>query len=163
NFSGKPLYLGASADGIEMSLVLYNAERLKEMDVERAVLQFSVGQTCHSSYVLTYPKCGNDLTIEAHVVQFLWEQSIVTWASFHELPKLYNPTILGTTLLNVSEGEHRQYTVDVTTAVKAWISGKANYGIALIADEKGRKKGRLEQTDTVLDYAPELIVYTSHF
>ncbi len=159
NFTGQPLYLGASADGIETALVQYNAERIQGMTVEKAVLQFSAGQTCHSSYVATYPKCGNDLTIEAHVVQSPWEQSTATWQSFHDSAEPYSPTVLGTTLLNVPKAEHRQYTLDITAAVQGWLSGKENYGIALIADENGRKKGRFTQTDTVLDYTPKLVVY----
>lgn len=159
NFSGQPLYLGASADGTEVALVQYNTERLTGMDIEKAVLQFSAGQTCHSSYVVTYPKCENDLTIEAHVALLPWEQEKITWNSFHEPAAPYTPAVLGTALLHVPEGEHRQYTIDVTAAVQRWISGKENYGIALIPDKKGQRKGRFEQTDTVLDYAPELVVY----
>lgn len=159
NFAGQPLYLGASADGIEVALVQYNPERFAGMNVEKAVLQFSAGQTCHSSYVVTYPKCGNDLTIEAHVVEFPWEQQHVTWASFHEHAEPYHSDVLGTALLHVPEGEHRQYTIDVTAAVQGWISGKENYGFALVPDEKGQRKGRLTQTDTVLNYAPELVVH----
>lgn len=159
NFSGQPLYLGASADGIEVALVQYNAKKLTGMDVEKAVLQFRAGQTCHSSYVATFPKCGNDLTIEAHVTSLSWEQQNVTWNSFHEPAAPYNSAVLGTALLHVPEGEHQQYTIDVTAAVQGWISGKENNGITLIADQNGRKRGRFEQTDTVLDYAPELVVY----
>ncbi|MBI5073141.1 DNRLRE domain-containing protein [Candidatus Woesearchaeota archaeon] len=158
NFGGQPLYLGASADGVETALVQYNAEHFRGMDVEKAVLQFSAGQTCHSSYVLTFPKCGLDLVVEAHEIVLPWKQSTVTWNSFYGSAEPYNPTILGTARLRIPEGNHFQYTIDVTTAVRDWISGKPDYGIALIADEKGRRKGRFEQTDSVVDH-PELAVH----
>lgn len=160
NFGGQSLYLGASADGVETALVQYNAGRFKEMNVEKAVLQFSAGQTCHSSYLVTFPKCGLDLVVEAHAIQQPWEQNNVTWASFHETAEPYNALILGTAWVQVPKGKHNQYALDITAAVQDWISGKPNDGIAIIADKIGQRKGRFEQTDTVLDYAPELVVYT---
>ena len=104
NFAGKPLYLGASADGIDIALLQYDVSSLKGKDIEKALLRFDAGQTCHSSYVLTYPKCGLDLVVEAHEIEHPWEEETVTWNSFDNK---YTPRVLGTALLHVPEGEQK--------------------------------------------------------
>lgn len=157
NFWGKSLYLGASADGIDVALLEYDISLLEGQNIENALLRFHAGQTCHSSYILTFPKCDRTLTVEAHKIEHAWNEQRVTWTSFQNA---YESNILGTAILNVPKRKHKQYTIDVTTTVQGWISDTENYGIALIADEKGRRKGRFQQTDTVLAAPPELVVYS---
>lgn len=157
NFAGKSLYLGASADSIDVALLQYDVSLLEGRNVENALLRFHAGQTCHSSYIITFPKCERNLVIEAHTIKHSWEEQTVTWNSFQNA---YDSNALKTVLLNVPKRKHKQYTIDVTAAVQDWVSDTENYGLALIADEKGRQRGRFQQTDTVLAAPPELVVYS---
>ncbi len=157
NFTGKSLYLGASANSIDAALLHYDISLLEGRNVQKALLRFHAGQTCHSSYILTYPKCGLDLVVEAHAIEQHWEQDTVTWNSFDNT---YDSNVLGTALLNVQKRKTRQYTLEVTGAIESWIAGAENYGLVLVADKKGRRKGRFQQTDTVLVEPPELVVYS---
>lgn len=157
NFAGKSLYLGASAEGIDIALLHYDVSLLEGQNIENALLRFHAGQTCHSSYIITFPKCERNLIIEAHSIKHPWEEQRVTWTSFQNI---YDSNVLGIAVLNVPRRKHKQYTINVTAAVQDWVSDTENYGLALIADEKGKRRGRFQQTDTVLAAPPELVVYS---